>query len=114
ALNGDVRIAYEVRGTGEPLLLIHGLGYDRFGWGPLPDLLAEDFSVVLLDNRGVGGSDAPEGPYSVSQLADDAIAVLDAEGIERTHVFGVSLGGYIAQELALTQPHRLKKLVLAS
>jgi pimeloyl-ACP methyl ester carboxylesterase len=113
-LNGDVRIAYEVRGTGEPLLMIHGLGYDRFGWGPLPDLLAADFSVVLMDNRGVGESDAPEGPYSVSQLAEDAIAVLDAEAIERTHLLGVSLGGHIAQELALTQPQRLIKLVLAS
>jgi pimeloyl-ACP methyl ester carboxylesterase len=114
ARNGDVRLAYEVRGSGDPLLMIHGLGYDRFGWGPLPDLLAHDFAVVLLDNRGVGASDAPEGPYSVQQLAEDAIAVLDAEGIERTHLFGVSLGGYIAQELALTQAHRLNKLVLAS
>lgn len=114
ARNGDVRLVYEVRGQGEPLLMIHGLGYDRFGWGPLPDLLAEDFTVVLPDNRGVGESDAPEGPYSVQQLAADAIAVLDAEGIERTHLFGVSLGGYIAQELALAQPQRFGKLVLAS
>ncbi len=114
ALNGDVRLVYEVRGSGEPLLMIHGLGYDRFGWGPLPDLLAESFRVVLMDNRGVGESDAPEGPYNVQQLADDAIAVLDAEGIERTHLFGVSLGGYIAQELALTHPHRFDRLVLCS
>ena len=114
ARNGDVRLAYELRGSGEPLLMIHGLGYDRYGWGPLPDLLAEDFTVVLLDNRGVGASDAPEGPYSVTQLAEDAIAVLDAAGIERTHLFGVSLGGYIAQELALAHPERLNKLVLAS
>jgi 3-oxoadipate enol-lactonase len=113
-LNGDVRLAYEVRGSGEPLLMIHGLGYDRYGWGPLPDLLAEDFTVVLLDNRGVGASDAPDGPYSVTQLAEDAIAVLDAAGIERTHLFGVSLGGYIVQELALSHPERLNKLVLAS
>jgi len=114
ALNGDVRVAYEVRGSGEPLLLIHGLGYDRYGWGPLPDLLAEDFSVVLVDNRGVGESDAPEGPYSVTQLAEDTIAVLDAARIERTHLCGVSLGGYVAIELALSYPERLNKLVLAS
>ena len=115
AMNGDVRLTYEVRGSGDqPLLMIHGLGYDRFGWGPLPDLLAKEFTVVLPDNRGVGASDAPEGPYSVSQLAEDAIAVLDAAGIERTHLFGVSLGGYIAQELALSRPERLYKLVLAS
>jgi pimeloyl-ACP methyl ester carboxylesterase len=114
ARNGDIRVAYEVRGSGEPLLMIHGLGYDRYGWGPLPDLLAETFSVVLIDNRGVGASDAPDGPYSVQQLAEDAIAVLDAAGIERTNLFGVSLGGYIAQELALSHPRRLRKLVLAS
>jgi pimeloyl-ACP methyl ester carboxylesterase len=114
AMNGDVRLAYEERGSGEPLLLIHGLGYDRHGWGPLPDLLAKDFRVVLVDNRGVGESDAPEGPYTVAQLAEDAIAVLDAAGIERAHLFGVSLGGYIALELAISHPERLNKLVLAS
>ncbi|MHB8642017.1 MAG: alpha/beta fold hydrolase [Gaiellaceae bacterium] len=114
AFNDGVRIAYEVRGEGEPLLMIHGLGYDRRGWGPLPALLADDFRVVLLDNRGVGESDAPEGPYTVSQLAADALAVLDAEGIERAHVFGVSLGGFIAQEFALTWPERVRRLVLTS
>jgi pimeloyl-ACP methyl ester carboxylesterase len=114
AMNGHVRLAYETRGSGEALLLIHGLGYDRNGWGPLPDLLAEDFKVVLVDNRGVGESDAPEGPYSVAQLAEDAIAVLDAAGIEHTHLLGTSLGGYVALELALSHPERLNKLVLVS
>ena len=114
AHNGDVRLTYEVKGDGEPLLMIHGLGYDRFGWGRLPDLLAEDLQVVVFDNRGVGDSDVPEGPYAVSQLAADAAAVLDAVGIAAAHVLGVSLGGYIAQELALTYPERLRKLVLAS
>jgi pimeloyl-ACP methyl ester carboxylesterase len=114
ARNGDVRLAYEVKGDGEPLLMIHGLGYDRFGWGRLPDLLAADLQVVVFDNRGVGDSDVPAGPYAVSQLAEDAVAVLDAAGIGAAHVLGVSLGGYIAQELALTYPERLRKLVLAS
>jgi 3-oxoadipate enol-lactonase len=114
AEHDGVKLAYEVRGKGEPLLMIHGLGYDRFGWGPLPDLLAHDLEVVVFDNRGVGDSDVPEGPYAVTQMAEDAVAVLDAAGIDRAHVFGVSLGGYIAQEFALTQPGRLKKLVLAS
>jgi 3-oxoadipate enol-lactonase len=114
AFNDGVRIAYEVRGEGAPLLMIHGLGYDRRGWGPLPSLLAEDFRVVLLDNRGVGESDAPEGPYSVAQLAADALAVLDAEGIERANILGVSLGGFIAQEFAVTWPERVNRLVLAS
>jgi 3-oxoadipate enol-lactonase len=112
--SSGVRIAYEVRGDGEPLVFIHGLGYDRFGWGPLPDLLAEDFRVVLFDNRGVGDSDVPEGPYAVSQMAADVVAVLDAAGMEQANVFGVSLGGYIAQELAVTYPERARKLVLSS
>ncbi len=114
AHSSGVRLAYEVRGDGEPLVFIHGLGYDRFGWGPLPDLLAKDFRVVVLDNRGVGDSDVPEGPYAVSQMAADVAAVLDAADVEQTNVFGVSLGGYIAQELALMYPERVRKLVLGS
>ncbi len=109
-----VKIAYEIRGGGEPLTLVHGLAYDRNGWGRLPDLLAQRFRVALLDNRGVGESDEPEGPYAVAQMAADVVAVLDDAGIERTNLFGVSLGGYIAQELALAYPERLAKLVLAS
>jgi 3-oxoadipate enol-lactonase len=101
-------------GDGEPLLFIHGLAYDRLGWGPLPALSARDFRVVLFDNRGVGDSDVPAGPYSVAQLAADAVAVLDDAGIESTHIFGVSLGGFIAQEIALTYPGRVRKLVLCS
>lgn len=114
ATNDGVRIAYEVLGDGEPLLFVHGLGYDRRGWGPLPALLAADFQVLLFDNRGVGESDVPEGPYAVSQMAADAVAVLDGAGVEHAHVLGVSLGGYIAQEIALTYPDRVRKLVLGS
>jgi 3-oxoadipate enol-lactonase len=109
-----VKIAYEIRGDGEPLVLVHGLAYDRYGWGRFPDLLAERFRVVLIDNRGVGESDAPEGAYAVAQMAADVVAVLDDAGIERTNLFGVSLGGFIAQEVALAYPGRLAKLVLAS
>lgn len=115
ARNGDVRLAYEVLGdTGPVLLFIQGLGYSRLGWGQGPGLLAADFRVVVFDNRGVGESDAPPGPYSVAQMAEDAIAVLDAVGAERAHVLGISLGGYIAQELTVTHPERVEKLVLVS
>jgi 3-oxoadipate enol-lactonase len=113
APSGEVQIAYELVGTGEPVLLIHGLGYDRYGWGPLPDLLAEEFRVGLFDNRGVGESDAPPGPYTTRMLADDAEAVLDAAGFERAHVVGTSLGGMVAQELVLAHPERVNRLVLA-
>jgi len=114
ATNEDVRIAYEARGDGEPIVLVHGLGYDRRGWGPLPDLLADGFRVLLVDNRGVGESDFPPGPYTVAELAADAVAVLDAAGLDRAHVLGVSLGGYIAQELALSHPDCVDRLVLCS
>jgi 3-oxoadipate enol-lactonase len=80
----------------------------------LPRTLAEDFRVVLVDNRGVGDSDVPVGPYTVQQLAAGAVAVLDAASIESTHIFGVSLGGFIAQDIALTYPGRVRNLVLCS
>jgi 3-oxoadipate enol-lactonase len=108
-----VRIAWERRGAGEPLLLIHGLGYARWGWEPVVDPLAELFEVVLFDNRGIGESDAPSGLYSVGMLAEDAVAVLDAAGLKRAHVLGTSLGGMVAQQVALDWPERVDHLVLA-
>lgn len=96
------------------MLFVHGLAYDRLGWGPLPDLLAADFRVLLVDNRGVGESDAPPGPYTVVELAADAIAVLGHAGVARAHALGVSLGGFIAQEIALSYPERVDRLVLFS
>jgi pimeloyl-ACP methyl ester carboxylesterase len=95
------------------LLLIHGLGYARWGWEPVLPGLAEKFDVVLFDNRGIGESDAPPGPYTAAGMAADAIQVLDEAGIERAHVVGTSLGGMIAQELALAHPERVDRLVLA-
>ena len=111
--SAGVRIAWERVGAGPPLLLMHGLGYARWGWGPLTSLLAEDFDVVLYDNRGIGESDVPPGPYTTRQLADDAVAVLDAADLDRAHVIATSLGGMAAQELALAYPERLDRLVLA-
>jgi pimeloyl-ACP methyl ester carboxylesterase len=113
ARNGEVELAYELLGNGPPLLLIQGLGYGGRGWGPVLEPLAEEFTVAAFDNRGFGASGAPPGPYSVEELADDAQAVLDAAGFERAHVVGASLGGMIAQELALAHPGRIDKLVLA-
>ena len=73
-------------GTGPPLLLIHGLGYARWGWEPVVEPLARSFDVILFDNRGVGESDAPPGPYTAAEMAGDALQVLDEAGVERAHV----------------------------
>ena len=113
AKNGEVELAYELLGSGPPLLLIQGLGYGGRGWGPALELLAEDFAVAAFDNRGFGASDIPPGPYSVPELAEDARSVLDAAGLERAHVVGASLGGMIAQELALAHGEKIDRLVLA-
>ena len=109
----SIHIAWERHGTGQPLLLVHGLGYARWGWEPVLPGLAETFDVLLFDNRGIGESDAPPGPYTVAEMAADAIGVLDAADVERVHVVGTSLGGMIAQEVALTYPERVDHLVLA-
>jgi pimeloyl-ACP methyl ester carboxylesterase len=74
--------------------------------------LQERFRVIVFDNRGVGQSDVPEGPYLVSTMAADAAAVLDAAGVERGHVLGASMGGYIAQELTIANPQRVRSLIL--
>ena len=109
-----VRLAYDVEGSGEPVLMIQGLGYGRRGWGPAPAMLAQRFRVVTFDNRGFGESAVPPGPYTTTQLARDAAAVLDAAGIEQAHLIGISLGGMVAQELVLVAPERVRKLVLCS
>jgi len=108
-----VRIAWERHGSGQPLLLVHGLGYARWGWEPVLESLAQSFDVILFDNRGIGESDAPPGPYTAPELAADAAQVLDEAGVDRAHVLGTSLGGMVAQELALTAPERVDRLVLA-
>lgn len=113
ARSGDVRIAYDVCGSGPPLLLVQGLGYARWGWEPVVDLLAERFLVVSFDNRGIGSSDVPPGPYSAAAMAADALAVLDAVDVARAHVLGASLGGIVSQQLALDAPDRVERLVLA-
>ena len=107
-----MNIKWESSGDGPPLLLIQGLGYGRWGWEPIVPGLAARHRVVCFDNRGIGESDKPEGPYTAAQMAGDALQVLDEAGIERAHVLGASLGGMIAQELAVAAPERVDKLVL--
>jgi pimeloyl-ACP methyl ester carboxylesterase len=106
------RMYYEEHGGGFPLLLINGLGSDHLEWlHQLPAFEAR-FRVVVFDNRGTGMTDVPPGPYSTAQMADDAASLLRALGIPQAHVLGVSLGGMIAQELALRHPDLVDGLVL--
>lgn len=116
ANNDGVRIAYEDHeaADGAPILLIHGLGYARWGWEPVLDPLAEHHRVIALDNRGIGDSDVPVGPYTAAEMATDALAVLDDAGLDHAHVIGTSLGGMIAQELAIDHADRVDRLVLVA
>ncbi len=117
ARHGSVRIAYELRGTlhrRRPwLVLIQGMGLDRLGWEPVLRRLRRRFRLVLVDNRGSGHSDRPAGSFAVADMAGDVVAVLDAAGIGRAHVLGMSLGGLVAQEVAIEHPDRVDGLVLA-
>ena len=109
---GDVELYYEEHGSGDPLLLVMGLAADSTAWMfQLPDF-AERYRTIVFDNRGVGRSTKPPGPYTIHQMADDAAGLLDALDIRRAHVVGVSMGGMIAQELALRHPARVRGLVL--
>ena len=96
----------------DPLLLIMGLGATLEWWRRLIPILAPRYRTIVYDNRGVGRSDVPPGPYSIPVMADDAAAVLNAAGISSAHVFGASMGGMIAQELALNHPLRVRSLIL--
>jgi 3-oxoadipate enol-lactonase len=109
------RIQYDVFGRRdrEPVLLIQGLGVDSRGWMMQRSAIGARYCGITFDNRGVGRSDKPPGPYSMTQLADDASRVLDAAGFESAHVIGASLGGVISQVFAVTYPDRVRSLVLA-
>jgi 3-oxoadipate enol-lactonase len=109
----SVEIYYEEHGSGEPLLLIMGLAADSMAWLFQVPEFSKHYRTITFDNRGVGRSSKPTGPYTISRMADDTAALLDVLGIARTHVVGVSMGGMIAQELALRHPRRVRGLVLA-
>ena len=110
-----IRLRYDVVGRrdAEPLLLIQGLGADSRGWILQRLAFVRRYRVITFDNRGVGRSDKPMGPYDLERMALDAVEVLDAAGAESAHVMGASMGGIIAQILAVRYPERVRSLVLA-
>ena len=111
---GDIDMCYETYGEGEPLLLIAGLSADLSSWILQVMDFSKEYRVITFDNRGTGRTDAPDTPYSIEMMADDAAGLMDALNIERAHVLGVSMGGCIGQELALKYPYRVRSLVLAA
>ena len=110
---GGAELHYERAGDGEPLLLIQGMSGTHLSWGrPFLDGLEPHFDCVVFDNRGIGRSGAVEDPFTIADMAADAAGLLDALELESAHVLGISMGGMIAQELALAHPDRLRSLTL--
>jgi pimeloyl-ACP methyl ester carboxylesterase len=107
------QLHYLRRGSGPPLLLIQGMSGNHAHWGePFLGALDRDVEVIAYDHRGMGFSERVDEPFSIRDLADDAVGLLDALGVERAHVMGISMGGMVAQELALAHPDRVDRLVL--
>jgi 3-oxoadipate enol-lactonase len=110
--NQGARIYWDEQGQGEPVLLIMGLGWASALWHRTRPVLSVRYRTIAFDNRGVGRSDVPPGPYLIATMASDAAAVLHAAGVQSAHIFGMSMGGMIAQEFALQYPARVRSLIL--
>jgi 3-oxoadipate enol-lactonase len=108
---GAINLNYDTFGAGEPLLLIMGFGAPGIAWMPVLPMLS-GFKSIYFDNRGTGSSEKPEGPYTIGAMAEDASNLLAALGIESAKVYGISMGGMIAQELAVRHPSKVSRLVL--
>jgi len=109
-----IQLYYEAHGVGEPLLLIAGFACDHSIWSLVEPSLALKYRVISFDNQGVGQSSAPDNPYSIRQMTEDAVALLDEIRVGPVHVAGHSMGGQIALELALTYPDKVRSLLLLS
>jgi len=112
---GDIKIYYETHGKGPPLVMIMGLSANKDWWHPhLIEQFSKHFKTLIFDNRGAGRTDKPAMDYSIKMFADDTLGLMDALGIKKAHILGVSMGGVIGQEIALSYPQRVDKLVLVS
>jgi 3-oxoadipate enol-lactonase len=110
---GEIELSYERSGSGPPLLMIMGRSGTALSWGePFLEPLRQDFETIVYDHRGVGESSRMEEPFTIVQLAEDAAHLLDALGIDSAHVLGISMGGMVAQELALAHPEHVRTLIL--
>lgn len=109
-----INLHYEIQGSGEPLVLIAGIGYDAWMWHKMAPGLAEHFQVITFDNRGAGLSDKPTGAYTAQLLAADTAGLMDALGLPKAHIMGHSMGGFIAQALVLDHPERVDRLILSA
>lgn len=112
ALVNGLEIAYEIEGKGEPLVLIGGYTMVKEAWKQQVERLSSQFTVITFDNRGVGQSTVPQEPFTIADMASDTVGLLDHLGISSAHIFGISMGGLIAQVLALDYPERVKKVAL--
>ncbi|HVL32303.1 MAG TPA: alpha/beta fold hydrolase [Actinomycetota bacterium] len=112
--SGNATIAYDVTGDGDPLLMLMGFASDRRMWMLQLPAFAERYRCITIDNRGTGESPLPDEPCTMEDMAQDALGVLDELGIERAHALGISMGGAIAQHIALKAPDRVRSLTLAA
>ena len=110
----DINMYYETHGEGEPLVLIHGAGLETSTVGQLIQMFASKYKVVSIDNRGVGRTDKPDEPYSIEMMAEDTAGLMNAIGIKKAHFLGSSMGGRIAQMVAIKYPEMVKGLILTA
>lgn len=108
----DIKLHYLERGSGAPLILLHGNGEDHTYFAPLMDGFSQSYRVLALDTRGHGASPRGQAPFSIRQFADDLWAFMEEMGIEKAHILGFSDGGNIAMQFALDHPERVEKLIL--
>ena len=109
----NIEIYYEIHGQGDPLVLIMGLRRNAEWWYCQIPALSKHFKILVFDNRGAGRSDKPKIDYSIRLFADDTAGLIESLGMKKAHILGLSMGGYIAQELAINYPHIVKSLILA-